>query len=628
VSRLTDLLRQARKADPQLGADLEAEFDALVKRRTFGLVFEQHQPEAVELPGRVVKRGDKVRVLPPRGELEPGDQQLWRVERIELVDGHRVAHVKEADADEPRTQAVFADDLVVVAEFRDRIYPGLVETGRVERGGDKPFHTVINGENFHALEMLSYTHHHKVDAIYIDPPYNSGAKDWKYNNDYVGSDDDYRHSKWLAFMERRLKVARDLLNPDGSVLIVTIDEKEYARLHLLLEQVFPEAKMQMVSSVINPRGIVRENEFARSNEFIFFLWFGNAHISPEGIEESSGTPVAWETMRRRSVAGARGRKGKGACGPNQFFAIHVDEQSGTIVGRGDPLPLTAQISEYVAPDGCIAVFPARDDGTEMNWSLTDTAFDSRFAAGYVRAGKVTPGKTQTYIMQYVLGGVIQDIEDGKAVVTGRAEDGSVIAEYVDEKERMPHTQWNKPSHNAQQHGTGLLSDILPGRWFPYAKSLYAVEDALRFFVKDNPDAVILDFFSGSGTSAHAVMRLNKQDDGRRQCISVTNNEVSASEQQVLRQEGFRPGDEDWEMLGICDYVTKPRIEAAITGETPEGAVIKGDYRFTDEFRMSDGFQENAAFLTLTYEAPSRSSTIGRSSGSPRCYGCVPDPKVG
>ena len=149
----------------------------------------------------------------------------------------------------------------------------------------------------------------------------------------------------------------------------------------------------------------------------------------------------------------------------------------------------------------------------------------------------------------------------------------------------------------------MIKQLLPGRKFPFPKSLYAVEDALRFFVQNRPEAVVLDFFSGSGTTAHAVMRLNKQDGGRRQCISVTNNEVSADEQRGLRKRGLRPGDEDWESLGICDYITKPRVTAAITGRTPEGEPIKGDYRFTDEFPMSDGFEENAAFFTLTYEAP-------------------------
>jgi adenine-specific DNA-methyltransferase len=122
-------------------------------------------------------------------------------------------------------------------------------------------------------------------------------------------------------------------------------------------------------------------------------------------------------------------------------------------------------------------------------------------------------------------------------------------------------------------------------------------------VKDKPDAVILDFFSGSGTTVHAVMRLNKQDGGSRRSISVTNNEVGADEQKNLRADGLRQGDADWEQWGICDYITKPRIEAAITGNTPDGEPIKGDYKFTDEFPMADGFEQNAAFFTLTYESP-------------------------
>ena len=316
MSRLTELLRQARKADEQLGKDLEAEIAALTKRRTFGLVFEQHQPEAVELPGRSVRRGDKVRVLPPRGEVKQGDQRLWRVDRIERVGGTRMAHLSELEAEQPEEQAVLVDDVVVVAEFRDRIYPGLVETGRVERGGDKPFHTVINAENYHALEMLTYTHRGKVDAIYIDPPYNTGAKDWKYNNNYVEGDDDYRHSKWLAFMERRLEVARELLNPDDSVLIVTIDEKEYLRLGMLMEQMFPEARIQMVSSVINPAGTGRWNDFSRTDEYVFFALLGAASVHPIMRGGVDRTPVTWETLRRRDLSSRRGTP-KG--GKAQFY---------------------------------------------------------------------------------------------------------------------------------------------------------------------------------------------------------------------------------------------------------------------------------------------------------------------
>jgi adenine-specific DNA-methyltransferase len=196
------------------------------------------------------------------------------------------------------------------------------------------------------------------------------------------------------------------------------------------------------------------------------------------------------------------------------------------------------------------------------------------------------------------------IEEGQIQVTGHGPDGSLQIAYAEgSRSTAPKTVWNMTSHDAGSHGTNIIRSLLPGRRFPFPKSLYAVEDALRFFVANKPKAVILDFFSGSGTTAHAVMRLNRQDDGRRQCISVTNNEVAADEQAELKRQGLRPGDPDWEQWGICDYITKPRVEAAITGKTPNGEPIKGDYKFTDEFPMADGFEENAEFFTLTYETP-------------------------
>jgi adenine-specific DNA-methyltransferase len=154
----------------------------------------------------------------------------------------------------------------------------------------------------------------------------------------------------------------------------------------------------------------------------------------------------------------------------------------------------------------------------------------------------------------------------------------------------------------------MVRTLLPGRHFPYPKSLYAVEDSLRFAVGNKRDAVIVDFFAGSGTTAHAVMRLNRQDSGARRVLLVTNNEVSAEEQTRLRAGGFRPGDAEWEMHGVCEYITNPRIRSAITGITPDGDPVDGDYKFTDEFPMSEGFEENVEFFTLTYESPLRVSS--------------------
>lgn len=603
MSRLTDLIAQAKAKDPQLGADLDREFKVLSTRLPFGLNFERHRPEVVELPQRPIRKGDKVRVLPERGSAKKGDLRLWQVKKISKEDDGKVAELELLGTAEAQMQTVALDDLVVVAEFRDTLYPGLVSTGKVQRGGDKPHHTVINGENYHVLKALTYTHRGKVDAIYIDPPYNTGAKDWKYNNDYVEGDDLYRHSKWLAMVERRLLVAKDLLNPVDSVLIVTIDEKEYLRLGLLLEQVFPEARIQMISSVINPKGAARSSAFGRTDEYIYFVMFGVAAPLPTALD------TEWKIVKDRRAERLRwadllrsGSHPLRSDSPNQFYPIFIQNSidGPKFHSVGEPY-FGENREEITPPAGTVAVWPIRANGSEGNWSNSAINLRIFIEKGYARLGRWRAGDTA---VTYLARGEQRKVDSGQFPIIGRKQDNSIVvdsSEYV--PVFIPGTQWRIGSHNAEQGGTNLQKLMMPDRKFPFPKSLYAVEDALRFFIKEKPHAVILDFFSGSGTTAHAMMRLNRQDGGRRQCISVTNNEVAAHEQKELREQGLRPGDAEWEQHGICDYITKPRVQAAITGKTPDGEPIKGDYKSTDEFPMAEGFEENAEFFTLTYETP-------------------------
>lgn len=597
MSRLTDLITKTKARDPQLGVDLEREFRALSSRLSFGLNFERHRPEAVELPQRPVRRADKVRVQPPRGSAVKGDQRVWAVKEVVVKAGDQKQARLEL-LDDPAEQVMAAlEDLVVVAEFGDTIYPGLLSTGRVERGGDRPWHTVINGENYHALKALTWTHRGKVDAIYIDPPYNTGARDWKYNNDYVEADDLYRHSKWLAMMERRLLIARQLLNPADSVLIVTIDEKEYLRLGLLLEQLIPEARIQMITTVINPKGVPRDG-FSRIDEYIFIVQFGASQSVGEVKIGSGGTEVRWRGLTRTGANGIRSKS------PGAFYPIYFNK-TGRLVEVGDALPMHQDSSSVIPRNGLNAVWPTpRPDGEDGRWSVVPDKLRELIALGAVRVGRVDIERHQFPIF-YLTSSQLAAIDSGELEVRGRTPEGVLQVYFREDSGRVsaPRTVWDKVSHSASEHGAGTLRPLLPGRKFPYPKSLYAVEDVLRLFVRDKRDAIILDFFAGSGTTAHAVMRLNKQDDGRRRCISVTNNEVGADEQVALRKQGLRPGDEDWEKMGICDFVTKPRVEAAITGQTPNGEPIDSDYKFTDEFPMSDGFEQNAEFFTLTYETP-------------------------
>lgn len=616
MSRLSDLLQQARNFDPQFAADLAREIRHSQNQRSFGLVFERHLPDAVELPTRPVRRGDTVYILPPRGSKKAGDKTLWTVTQIDrkAEAGAKAVVVETTPAKgaEPEVRSdVLVEDLVVVAQHNDTIYPGLVQTGEVIGTDDKdaPFHSVINAENYHALKMLTYTHYHSIDCIYIDPPYNTGAKDWKYNNDYVDGDDSYRHSKWLSFMERRLLIAKQLLNPDDSVLIVTIDEKEYLRLGLLLEQTFPEARIQMVSSVISAKGSARKDSLYRVDEYIFFIMQGpikpallerpGMYVAPKKERKSADrSKVTWESLMRRGSSSYREDR------PGMFYPIFVNPESRRVVEIGEPIPEGTSYNDVVVPDGLAVAWPIRTNGREGRWMAGPESLKEWLQDGFVKVSSVSGGRAK---MNYLPEGRRANITTGKIIETGQDKYGYPIYQYTDpddERGRVK-TQWNVESHNASEYGTVLVNDLVPDQNFIFPKSLYAVEDTLLLFTKNKPNATILDFFSGSGTTAHAVMRLNKQDGGRRRSISVTNNEVSAEEQVKLRKQGLRPGDPEWEQWGICDYVTKPRVEAAITGRTPAGDPIKGNYKFTDEFPMKDGFEANARFFTLTYEPPTR-----------------------
>lgn len=503
-----------------------------------------------------------------------------------------------------------------VAEYDQPIYAGLKETGRVERGGDKPYQVVINGENYHSLETLAFAYAGKVDCIYIDPPYNTGARDWKYNNDYVDGSDAYRHSKWLAFMERRLKLAKQLLNPNDSVLIVTIDEKEYLRLGLLLEQVFPEAHIQMVSIVINPNGVARDKEMYRLEEYAFYVYVGDAgpsmledplftsdinqrkEIADDAISRSK-RGVRWEWLMRGGSNSDRLHS------PGCFYPVYIDPKKKRIVEVGDSLPIDQHPSSEFDKEGLFTAWPiARGTGAEKVWQMNPGNLRKLVVQGLAKVGAYDR-KRNRYSILYLGKKQRERIERGEILIVGRDDNNIVELEESEEQQilKAPKTIWNRQAHNAGEYGSRLVRAMLPQRVFPYPKSLYAVEDALKTVTKDKRDALIVDFFSGSGTTAHAVMRLNHQDGGHRCSISITNNEVSEDETKKLIKRGLRQGDPDWEALGICRYITKPRVTAAITGKTPEGDPIKGDYKFTDEFPMADGFEENAVFFDLTYEDP-------------------------
>ena len=589
MAAIHDLLAQIQ--DEALRNRIEQEVDKITKTKKFGLVFEQHLPECTPLYDAPIKLGSKV-IRRDTNE----DKSLYVVLKIEnekVICGKR---------DNLQEQVIFElKDIVRVAEFGEAIYPFLKPIDSICNAPDSDlWHALIEADNYHALQLLEYLYAGKVDCIYIDPPYNTGAKDWKYNNDYVDGADSYRHSKWLSMIQKRLKLARKLLNPKDSVLIVTIDEKEYLHLGCLLEELFPDARMQMISSVISFKGSSRKYQFTRLDEYIFILEFGDALVNRLSLsdewrinpDDKRATHLTWKYLIRSGGAGMREKS------PGNFYPIFFTED-GKYYGVGDPLPANESRHNVVAPDGTFAVFPVDTQGREHYWNINKDKFLDYKSKGYIKFGRRTPNGVP---VMFLTSGEIKKVEEGVYKIDGYDENGTIISE--DEvRDIMPGTQWRITTHDATRHGTDLLSKILPDRSFPYPKSLYAVHDVINFFVANKPDALIVDFFAGSGTTLHAVNLLNKEDGGNRRCICVTNNEVSSTEQDALKKKGLLPGEPEWEKYGIARYITWPRTRCTILGKDSQGNALKGDYYSfgsEEEFHMSDGFESNVVFYKLGF----------------------------
>ncbi len=299
-------------------------------------------------------------------------------------------------------------------------------------------------------------------------------------------------------MEKRLRLAKRLLKPEDSALVVTIDEHEYLRLGLLLNQLFPEARIQMVSSVVSPKGSARQGAFSRCDEYIFFVLFGEAAVGTHttdmlratGEEKSSALDVRWGRLLRRGADGHRDRS------PDSlFYPIFFDAKSGHFIGIGDSVPKSKPIETVRVPEGAVAMWPLDASGNEMRWMISADTFRSLHSRGFVRFGRWAPGSVAR-TPYYLQSGVLSAIEDGTVQILGYDVEGAAQLRYKEERLRKPMTVWNLSSHSAADFGSKTVTALIKDRVFPFPKSLYAVEDTLRFLVADKPNAVVLDFFSG------------------------------------------------------------------------------------------------------------------------------------
>lgn len=346
---------------------------------------------------------------------------------------------------------------------------------------------LIESDNLAALNILIKTHKNKLKAIYIDPPYNTGAKDWKYNNDYVGDDDIFRHSKWLSFMKSRLLLAKELLSEDG-IICVTIDDYELSTLWLLMDELFGEYNhLGTVTIRNNPKGRMGARKISQVHEYaLFFGKSDNSKISklPVAPEEKSHNYVKDENgnyyvkvnLRKQGVD-SEAIKTDGSV-RERYFPVYYDPDTKAI-STTEKLP--------------VEIWPIDNSGNKRIWRRNQEGIELLYKNNDLIIDKI---KNAYQISFRFRGGL-----DGQ----------------------MPKSMWTDAIFSASEYGTSVLNNLIGREKFQYPKSVEAVMECIRC-MSSNKDITILDFFAGSGTTGHAVMKLNSEDGGNRKFILCTNNE--------------------------------------------------------------------------------------------------------
>lgn len=562
MAALQDLIEQI--ADGDLKIRIQKESNRLLKQKKFGLVFEEHLPECTPLYDLPIKKGSMV---------SKKNGPVNDIKEVLSICDNTVTCISKASEE---IEEIDINDLVCVAQFGEAIYPYLKPVDTVCNAPDNSlWHTLIEADNYHALQLLEYLYADKVDCIYIDPPYNTGAHDWKYNNDYVDSSDSYRHSKWLSMMEKRLKIAKKLLKHDTGVIIVTIDEHEVHHLRTLLEELFPDFYIQMTTDVINPKGVT-QGRFSRVEEYNIFCFAQNAFVA-DSDDNLLNPPEAkkyprWKGLLRSGTDAQREDR------ENMFYPVLIDDVAGKVAKVGDslPLPLIPDVEKKI--EGYAVAWPIRKDGSFGRWSVGAETLRELVAKGYVSCGKYDPQR-KTWGISYISQPNQKLIDEGKIVITGRDETtGVVTVEYASTENRVVKTVWHRTSHDAGAYGSDIITEIIgQTNSFSFPKSLYAEHDSIASIVRNRKDALIVDFFAGSGTTMHAINLLNYEDGGHRRCILVTNNEVAEADGKSLYDMGIYPGSDEWEEKGICRSVTWPRTKYSILGVHADGTPLQKEY---------------------------------------------------
>ncbi|MBS1763987.1 MAG: site-specific DNA-methyltransferase [Bacteroidetes bacterium] len=408
--------------------------------------------------------------------------------------------------EEDKREEIFFNEILAQDEITQLLEPKvLTNAKRIDKDGEKPLdkfnrddegvitdNLIIKGNNLLALHTLKNEFAGKVKLIYIDPPYNTGGlgDTFTYNNNF-------KRSTWLTFMYNRLIAAKELLRKDG-ILIVAIDENEQPHLGVMLKEFFKDYEVHCITIVHNPRGVQGTN-FSYTHEYAFFVvpkgkkLIGNRIIDEREIDFSNLRNWGGESLRSDAK--------------NCFYPIVVDPKTSEIIEFGEVCEDDFHPSKReIIKDGKVYIYPIDNDNIERKWR-------------YAR----------------------QSVEEIRDLLRARKKSGQWDVE-IGKNFGQYKTVWIDPKYDANEYGTKIVSRLVPENKFSFPKSLYNVKDCVYAVVGNDKDAIVLDYHAGSGTTAHAVLELNKEDGGNRKFIlceqmdyveTVTSKRV----QRVIEQNG-------------------------------------------------------------------------------------------
>lgn len=572
--------------DPTLRHGIQRGLADLREGMRFGVDYSKHLPEVVRLPHYSVGKGE---IVMTRDE---SDRTPYRV--LAFTDRTRAeARVVAVGPDNlPLDGAeeviVPASGLVVIRRFGEAIFPGLLPTRPILVGpgsddanrASGPTHVAIKGENLHALQALESVYvddsgNGLVDLIYIDPPYNTGNKSWIYNDKYVSEGDRDSSSKWVGFMARRLQVAQRLLKPTG-VIFVAIGDAEHHRLRLLMDRIFgPE---NFISDIVWQGGRKNDSRYVSNGADYMLVYARNE----EAMRDSG---VRWRESRAgvAEILEAGESAWREAVGDTPALRAEAAEKALKEWQRRLP-------RDHPARSKGLADYNKIDESGEV-YRKKDISWPGGGGPRYDVLHPITglpvkvPGR----------GWIFSTPERMQAEIeSGRVLFGEDHNAFINRKSFLRESDSMGPESVFIQKRTGAgqrLHAILGDKRFPFPKD----HEVLMRWIKvaASKDAIILDFFGGSGSTMEAVIRLNAEDDGTRQCILVTNNEVGETKAKDLKKKGHLPGDHEWEQWGVSEYVTRPRIETIVSGIRPDGSAY------------SEGLPARVAFFDLVHLDPSR-----------------------